>query len=106
MEKQITLPAQVHGCTLQIVHAGKASFIAPWSVSLYARATTPGGVGALQLAYAPADELVLSTAQCTGYTLSARFGGQITCIFEIAHDTALAIAAFAGLAMPEQDQAA
>jgi hypothetical protein len=106
MDRQITLSSQVPGCTLQVVHSGKASFVAPWSISVYARVTTAADASALQLVYAPADELVLRFSQCTGYTVSARYNSQISSIFEISHDAAAAIAEFAGVAMPAQLEAA
>jgi hypothetical protein len=106
MDRLITLPSQAPGCTLQVVHFGKASFIAPWSISVYARATTAAGASARQLVYAPADELVLGFTQCTGYTVSARYNSQISSTFEISHEVAAAIAEFAGVTMPAQLEAA
>lgn len=106
MSRQITLPTQAPNCTLQITHAGPASFIAPWALSIYSRSATAAGGGAIQLVYAPADELVLSITQCAGYTISARYNGQISSIFEISAEAAQAIAEFAGIAMPSTQEAA
>lgn len=107
--RQLTLPAQAPGCTLQIVHASNGfpkRSCYPYSLSLYARAATATAAEIVQLVYAPADRLEITQVSPGHYTLWARADGHLHVCFEITRDSAEAVAAFAGMTLPPAEEAA
>lgn len=106
MNKQITLPSLAPGCTMQL-SLNSLSYGQSVSASIY-QALGIRGQTLVQLVFASGDSLQLlpPTSGTPFYVLWLVEDDRRRVCFEIDHDTAVAIADFAGLILPAAEVAA